>query len=170
MDEENKNSARRDFLKLAAVGALGSLFLPGCSNSDAAPIASPRTVSIIGIIDIAQALADNSLENNLYWLDNNSSFGSQFQGTDHLKTAIRRGDTVQWFVSGLQVETVVDIANISGPAAEIANPVSTQIMPGMSFWIGKISPSASGLLQYSVALQVENRLMTMSSLLALDVQ
>lgn len=170
MDDEKKIAARRDFLKMAAAGALGSLLLPGCSNSDAAPIPSPRSVSVIGIIDIAQALADNSLENNIYWLDNNSSVGSQFQGTNHLKTALKRGDFIQWVVSGLQVETVVDIANLSGPAAEMATPVLTQIMPGVSFWTGKIPPTASGLFQYTVALQVENRLMTMSSLLALDVQ
>jgi hypothetical protein len=168
MDEEEAIAARRDFLRLAAVGAIASLALPGCSDSSAED-SSPRIITIFGIIDIAQALADNSLNNNIYWLDNNKAAGSQFHGTDHLRTAINKGNLVQWFVYGLQVETSADIASISGPAVAIANPALTPIAPGFTFWRGQIAPSANGDYQYAISLNVEGRLMTATSPLTLDV-
>ena len=162
-------AARREFLKMTALTAIGTQLLPGCSVSNAeagaaVPAAAPRSVSIIGAIDIAQALADNSLDNNLYWFDNNSAAGSLYQGTGHLLTSLGKGDSVQWFISGLQVETVADIASISGPGATIANALATTLAPGFSFWSGKISDLASGSYPYSIVLKVENRLMTASSL------
>lgn len=168
MDHEKIFAVRRALLKLAAVSALGSLSLPGCSSSsaDAAPT---KTITILGIVDVAQALADNSLDNNIYWMDNNASAGSQYLGTGHLKTAISRGSAVQWIVSGLQVETVADIAEISGSAVAIANPVLTTLALGFSFWTGQIANSASGLHTYAIKLKVENRLMNMSSPLSLEI-
>lgn len=170
MDDEATSVERREFLKVAALSALGSLALPGCTNSSAAETpAAPRTVTILGMLDVAQALADNSLENNLYWLDNNKAAGSLYQGTGHLRTAIRKGDVVQWVVSGLEVETVADIVGITGAAAAVANPVATPIAPGFSLWLGQIAATGSGIYSYDVALKVESRTMTASAQLALDV-
>jgi len=169
MDDENGLTNRRDFLKMAAAGAVGSMALSGCSSSQAEAV-STRTVTIIGVLDIAQALADNSLVDNLYWFDSNARKGSLYQGTDHLRTVISPGDLVLWVVSGLQVETLADIARITGPAASIANAASSPIAPGVNFWSGKIGLDASGVYEYDIALQVEGRLMTASKPLVLDVR
>lgn len=167
MDAEDKNISRRNFLKIAAMGAISSQLLPGCSSSNAA-FFTTKTITIIGFVDVAQVLADSSLDNNLYWLDNNSGAGSLYQGTNHLKTAVKNGDTVQWIVSGLQVETRADIVKLAGPLEGIANIASVPIAPGINFWIGQISTNATGLFQYDVTLKVESRLM-ISSWLSLDV-
>lgn len=175
MDDEEVLATRRDFLKIAALGAIGSLSLPGCSSSSAessvpsaVAITPARTVYIIAVVDVAQALADESLQNNVYIVDNNKAAGSQSQGTARLETAVNKGDNIVWLVSGLEVETVVDIASITGPAATIANAT---IIPGAlaSYFVGQIAPTASGSYQYNVALMVENRLMTIPSSLTLDV-
>lgn len=167
MAAEDKNITRRNFLKIAAMGAISSQFLPGCSNSNAASVPA-KTITILGFVDVAQALADSSLDNNLYWLDNNSGAGSLYQGTDHLKTAVKNGDSVQWIISGLEVETRADIVKLAGKVEEIANIVSVPIAPGVNFWIGQIITTATGLFQYNVTLKVESRLM-ISSKLSLDV-
>jgi hypothetical protein len=169
MDADKWMSERRDFLKMAAAGAAGALLLPGCSESNSEPAAVPRTTSIIGLVDVAQALADNSLDNNLFWVDNNTSLGSLYQGTSHLRTAIRKGELVQWVVSSLQVETEVNIARIGGAAAQIANPVPTPVALGITFWIGRIAANAGGIYQYDMALKVESRVLTLSTPLTLDV-
>lgn len=169
VDAEKRMSERREFLKMAAAGAAGALLLQGCSESNSESAAAPRTTSIIGLVDVAQALADNSLDNNLYWTDNNTSLGSLHQGSSHLQTAIRRGELVQWVVSSLQVETEVNIARISGAAAQIANPVPTTIALGIVFWIGRVAANAGGIYQYDVALKVESRVLTLSAPLTLEV-
>jgi hypothetical protein len=169
MDEESEIAARRHFLKVAAAGALTTLPLTGCSDSNAEAQPSTKVITIIGIVDVAQALADNSLTNNIYWFDNNTVEGSLYQGTDHLSTAIKNGNRVQWVLSGLQVETTADIESIYGSVVNIANPVSLPIAPGISFWSGQIVAGASGLYQYGVTLKVESRSMVLSSVLALNV-
>jgi hypothetical protein len=167
MDEKNETAGRREFVKTAALGAIGSLMLPGCLP--ARESATPRVITVFGIVDIAQALADDTLTGNLYFLDNNKDLGSQFLGTDHLRTALRPGDLIQWLVYGLQVETVADIVSIAGPAAVIANPTSIAVAPGIAIWVGKIAPTANGIYQYSVVLSVEHRTMGLSSPLSLEV-
>lgn len=165
MDDE-----RREFLKVTAVASVGALLLPACSDSSAEPLPSARTAFIVGTADVAQSLADNALENNVYWFDNNSLLGSKNQGSDHLITVVRRGDTVMWLTSGLQVETDISIAGITGPAAAITNPLAGQFALGVSMWTGKIADqAASGLYAYTVTLQVETRVMTMSKPLFLQV-
>lgn len=117
-----------------------------------------RNVTIIGAVDVAQALADNSLENNLYWFDNNQAVGSQNQGTGDLTTAIRRGDSIHWIVSGLEVETSADIASFSGSVLQIARPVKLPVGPGMTFWEGKVSDAAeTKSYDYRVTLNLEGR-------------
>lgn len=165
MDDE-----RRQFLKVTAAASVGALLLPACSDSSAEPLPSARAAFIVGVADVAQSLADNALENNLYWFDNSSLLGSKNQGTDHLITVLRRGDRLMWLTSGLQVETDISIAGITGPAAAIANPVAGQFALGISMWTGKIADqAASGLYAYNIALQVETRVMTMTKPLFLQV-
>lgn len=161
---------RREFLKIATLSAAGSIALPGCSSGSAETLPPTKTITIIGAIDIAQALADNSLKNNLYWVDNNASQGSKNLGTGSLATSITRNSRVLWVVSGLEVESSAEIASITGPAGIMANPVPTLILPGVSFWIGQIPFSAIGTYDYYVTLNVENRLMTIPTPLKLNVQ
>jgi hypothetical protein len=159
---------RRDFLKAAAAGTAGAMLAPACTASRS-EAAGPRTVTVLGLIDIAQALADASLDNNVYWFDNNAAIGSTHLGTDHLETTLHNGDLIQWLISGLEVETAADIAGIIGPATAIAHPVELELMPGMVFWAGQIVGQPKGLFPYSITLKVENKLMTMNSTLALNV-
>jgi len=172
MSDEKALESRRDFLKLAALGTVGSLSLPEFSNANAATSsATPKTVSVIGVVNVSQALADNSLINNVYWMDNNGSGGSQYIGTDHLNSAIAQGAAITWIVSGLEVESVVNIADITGPAANVSGATFNSLYNGaLNYWVGQINAPASGSYSYNIVLKVENRLMIAPSPLALKVQ
>lgn len=170
MGNEEDLEARREFLKLAALSAAGSIVLPGCSDGSAETLPPTKAITIIGVIDVAQTLADNALKNNLFWVDNNASQGSTNLGTDRLTTSITRNSSVLWVVSGLEVETSAEIASITGPGGIMANPVSTLIAPGVYFWIGKIPFYAIGTYEYYVTLNVENRMMTIPSPLRIEVK
>lgn len=156
---------RRQFLQLSALGALGTVLLPGEVFSQSMD-ESVNNITVMGFVDVAQSLADGTVNGNAYWMDNNRSNGSSNEGTDSLITKLKPGDTVRWFVFSLEVETVVDIIGITGPAASISNPQLVET-PYFSWWEGEIDETVSGIHDYSLELQVESQEMLMSSPLAL---
>jgi len=137
--DEELVETRREFLALAAFGAVGAFVLPGFVNASAASSgATPSVITVIGIVDITQALADGSLKNNIYWFDNNASNGSQYLGTDSLCSAVTQNMPITWIVSGLEVETTVDIAGITGPGATVTNATATTAYNGaLNYWAGQ---------------------------------
>lgn len=170
MGNEEDIASRRHFLKAAAtLGSLATIGPLGCSSGAAETLPPTKTISVIGAVDIAQALADNALANNLVWLDNNASRGSKNLGTDSLITSISRNSYIIWAVSGIEVETVAEIASITGPGASMAAAAAMPTGLGINIWVGQIPSSAAGIYEYSITLNVENRLMTIPVPLRLDV-
>lgn len=165
METDETNLDRRRLL-VATAGVLGTLTLPGCILTDDAQ-ASPTAVAtpkmIMGGIDVAQALADGSLVNNQYWFDTNAAGGSTGLGTGALKTVVHPGDSVIWVVSGLEVETLVDIISVSGaPALALDSPGADRTGGyGNTTWSATIAADTpSGVYAYQVTLNLENKPMT----------
>lgn len=163
MNVDETNIERRKLL-LATAGVLGTLTLPGCiltEDAQASPSAvTPTQTTIMAGIDVAQALADGSLVNNQYWFDTNVAGGSTGMGTGALKTAVNKGDTVIWVVSGLEVETFVDVTAISVPdQVLVAGSLrGTSYGYGYTVWSAQISTTAaSGHYPYQVTLNLENK-------------
>ncbi len=165
METDATNLERRQFLVVTA-GVLGTLTLPGCILTDdaqASPTAVATPKTIMGGIDVAQALADRSLVNNQYWFDTNAAGGSTGLGTGALKTVVHQGDSVAWVVSGLEVETLVDVTAVSVPAQILeANSLhGTTYGYGYTVWSAQIAANAaSGDYSYQVTLNLENKPMT----------
>jgi len=164
MNVDETNIERRKLL-VAAAGVLGTLTLPGCILTDdaqASPTAAATPKTIMGGIDVAQALADGSLVNNQYWFDTNVAGGSTGMGSGALKTVVNKGDTVTWVVSGLEVETLVDIVSVSGtPALALDSPGKYSAGYGNTIWSATIpADTPSGVYAYQVTLNLENKPMT----------
>lgn len=166
METTDETNLERRRLLVATAGVLGTLTLPGCILTDdaqASPTAAVTQRTIMGGVDVAQALADESLVNNQYWFDTNAAGGSTGMGTGTLKTVLNRGDSVIWVVSGFEVETFVDMTGISIPAQIlVANSLQgTSYGYGYTVWSAQIAAdAASGEYTYQVTLNLENKPMT----------
>jgi hypothetical protein len=119
-----------------------------------------RGVSIIVPVDIVETLTTDTLEGNVYLIDNNKSLGSTGEGTAQLHTHLEVGDRVGWFVMGLEVETAVNIIEIQGPAVKICNP-EPQAGDFNTLWIGTVTQCESGTYPYTLVLNVEGKTMTL---------
>ncbi len=163
---------RRDFIALAAAFTAGA-FLP---REVAAAVRAesdglPRAISIIGVIDVTQSLADGSLANNAYWFDNNARGGSSNLGTGNLVSVIAPGAAISWCVWSMEVETSVDMAGVSGPGAIVSNAAKMSLYDGtFIYWTGRVDASAAGRYTYDIALDVSGQTMIGPSSLSLDVR
>ncbi|SFW85816.1 hypothetical protein [Chitinophaga sancti] len=72
-----------------------------------------RTITIMSLIDVIGALAEDSMKANVYLFDNNKSKGSVNEGTGRLKTKVKAGDTLFWTLMSLEPESFAEISNIS---------------------------------------------------------
>lgn len=165
---------RRDFLNVTAFGALSATLMPmlGCGSSHSA---STRAVKVLGLVDVGQALADESLEGNHYWMDNNKKNGSVNQGSSSLVTKVSAGDSILWMLGALEVETVASLAGVipvrSGFFDVVTDfhSVSLGDLGNTLLWEGGIAPGASGLYEYSLDILVENKRMVSLPTMALLV-
>jgi hypothetical protein len=73
----------------------------------------PKTISILSLIDVLGALAQDSMKANVYLFDNNKSMGSVNEGTGRLKTKVNAGDRLIWTLMSLEPEAFAEISNIS---------------------------------------------------------
>lgn len=161
--------SRRDFVALSAAFMAGA-FMPRVASATASG-PGPRAISVVGLIDVTQALADGSLKNNAYWFDNNARGGSSGLGTENLVSVVERGAAIQWHVWSLEVETISEITGISGPGATVSSPSKVSIENGaFIFWQGKIDVAAVGRRGYDIAVNVGGVEMTIPSALSLDVR
>lgn len=68
-------------------------------------------VNINIAVDVVKALSDQSLQNNIYVMDD-SMLGSRNQGTGELCTRCQPGQTLHWVIYALDLQTPVAIRNI----------------------------------------------------------
>lgn len=71
-----------------------------------------KTITIASVIDVVGGLATDSLEGQVYCMDTNKANGSSEQGTDHLRTMVRKGDRLVWTVIFLECEAYAAIDEI----------------------------------------------------------
>lgn len=63
-------------------------------------------------VDVAKALSEKTLHNNVYLMDN-SFYGSKNQGTEQLCTFCLPGQTIRWVVYAIDLQTPVAIKDIT---------------------------------------------------------
>jgi hypothetical protein len=159
--------SRRQFLKTASIGALGALILQQKAYAYSLG-ESQRILTVLGIVDITQCLANMSILNNVYWIDNNRLLGSRNEGTNTLITSVKNGDIINWVVIGLEVETMGYIHGIEGSVVPIAAPAFDPSSPFGS-WKGTVNTSQRGFFPYTITLLVEDIVMPMTTTLALEI-
>ena len=121
------------------------------------------TIIIGVVVDVVAALSDDALADNIYLMDNNKEGGSIREGTASLQTKIAVGDTIQWVVNGMEVETAVNIRSVTGPGAALCKPNKILLQSGGSFWQGVVVDSGRcGSYPYTLVLDVEGRTMSMT--------
>ncbi len=121
-----------------------------------------RVIYIICALDVMEALVNDTVDDSLYMFDNNKAGGSTGIGSNELKTVVCPGDTIVWMASGLEVETLVDVHIVSGPAAETLGVHQAESY-GTKYWTCTVGEGISGTYCYSLDIQVESRLMRLST-------
>jgi hypothetical protein len=118
---------RRNFLKysvlsLPAVPVLGCATAQGshAGSADAPGVsAAPGStaevsrISIVSIVDVVGALSEKTLLNDNLCMMDNSPWQSTGQGTPRLCTFCQPGQLINWVVYALDLQTPVEIRNIS---------------------------------------------------------
>lgn len=160
---------RKDFTRLGAYGVTDTLELLALSKT-VHTATTPKPVSIVGMVNATRALADGTLLGNICWVDNNAAGGSRFLGTDHLVSAIEAGASVTWLAEPLEVETFVEILEITGPAVELTSAAEKSFYDGAwKYWEGQVPSSAKGEYTYSLSLNICGRAMVLPTNLTLSV-
>ncbi|MFG3257353.1 hypothetical protein [Streptomyces sp. NPDC048172] len=78
-------------------------------------------VNIVLVVDVIGALSDGTLRNgNLIMIDD-SPYESAGQGTPDLQTYCKPGQTINWTILALDLQTPADIKNITFLGAESSN-------------------------------------------------
>jgi hypothetical protein len=70
------------------------------------------TIGIVSVVDVVSALAAGTVAGSFYMVDNNKTKGSTDEGTEILKTRVRKGDQVVWISIPLECEAFVSITGI----------------------------------------------------------
>ncbi|MFI6300019.1 hypothetical protein ACIBEJ_51090 [Nonomuraea sp. NPDC050790] len=70
-------------------------------------------VNIMALVDVIGALSDRSLLNGNLCMIDNGGLHSTKQGTPELCTNVQAGQVVQWTVLAVDLQTPVDIKNIT---------------------------------------------------------
>ena len=70
------------------------------------------TIAIVSVVDVVSALAADTVAGSFYMVDNNRTKGSKDEGTEILKTKVRKGDQVVWISISLECEAFVSITAI----------------------------------------------------------
>jgi len=157
---EHNSMSRADFMKAMSAGVLATAFLGGAAgNAFGSP--SPRTVQIQIALDSVSALSRNTLTDNLYLFDSNRAQGSTGLGTTNLSTAVSEGDTIIWFLTGIEVETYQAIKSFAGPISSVVTPVE-KFWYGNAYWEATVGPG-SGTYTYTLDIKVESKLMTLDA-------
>ena len=114
-----------------------------------------RKTTIMTIVDVVGALADDSLNENLYLIDDNKSNGSLDEGTESLKTAVSVGDVVIWTVFSLEPESFVQLTKIEIDPQYCVPTLKYYPESDVSYWEGTILKELEEV-PYNIAVIVGN--------------
>lgn len=118
---------------------------------------SRRPVSITAVVDAVGALAQESLQGNLYMYDTNKTEGSTGFGTGELRTRVQSGDQLVWSVLALECEAFVAIDEILIDKA-VCEP-ERKVYPGtdVAYWIGTVKKHDVGVVPYQISFRLGTR-------------
>jgi len=127
-------------------------------------------------VDVAKALSEKTLLNNVYMMDN-SACGSKNQGTEQLCTFCIPGQTIRWIVYAIDLQTPVAIKDIAFIASDRqikpaqmkensdSNTVLPEDNPDLKIWTGIVPYMLLGhTYQYRLTLQMGNGFNSVMSL------
>ncbi|GGQ05781.1 hypothetical protein [Streptosporangium pseudovulgare] len=86
-------------------------------------------ISIVVMVDAVGALSDRTLHNGNLSLVDDSSAGSEHQGTPDLITAVAPGQVIQWTPIHVDVQTPVEIHAIEFLSGATVPPPADQTVP-----------------------------------------
>ncbi|MDJ0511022.1 MAG: hypothetical protein QNJ64_17465 [Crocosphaera sp.] len=115
-----------------------------------------KTTTIASVIDVVGALATDSLSGQVYFMDTNKAGGSQNQGTENLRTVVKKGDRLVWTVIFLECEAYAAIDDIiidkdcCEPKKEFYEGTD------VSYWVGTVKKDVT-ITPYSVKFKVGTR-------------
>jgi hypothetical protein len=114
-----------------------------------------RRTTIMTIVDVVGALADDSLNENMYLIDDNKSNGSLDEATESLKTAVNIGDVVTWTVFSLEPESYVELTKIEIDPQYCVPTIKYYPDSDVCYWEGTILKELESV-PYSIAVIVGN--------------
>lgn len=127
-----------------------------------------ETININIAVDVMRALCEGTLDGNARLMDDSTS-GSEGQGTSGLKTACRPGDLVRWKVYPIDLQAGAAISSITFGGTPVAE--SGQGQSGtplyLNTWEGIVPYLPEGEYPYRLTLQIgkgENSVMTLDTL------
>jgi hypothetical protein len=113
-----------------------------------------NVIIIASVVDVVEALANDSVAASLYLVDNNKANGSRDEGTSTLKTSVRKGDQLYWMAYSLECETYLSITRIEIDK-QYCDPEELYYPDtDISFWTGKIKKDIEGAVPYIIAFHV----------------
>jgi hypothetical protein len=115
-----------------------------------------KTITIASVIDVVGALATDSLNGEIYFMDTNKENGSKEQGTDQLKTMVSTGDRLVWTVTFLECEAYAAIDDIVIDKSYVEPKKEIYEGTDVSYWVGTIKKNVS-FLPYSIKFKVGTR-------------
>lgn len=123
-----------------------------------------KIISIVSVVDVVGALANNTLSGNIYLVDNNKIGGSTEEGTESLKTHVKEGDDVVWVVQPMECEAHANIEGILIDSDCCEPQMKFYEGTDVSYWVGKIKKGATqGDYPYSLQFKVGSRIEDMAT-------
>jgi hypothetical protein len=114
-----------------------------------------KKTTIMTLIDVVGTLSDDSLNENLYLIDDNKSNGSLDEGTDALKTAVKKGDIITWTVFSLEPESYTAVNKIEIDPQYCVPAMKFFPNSDVSYWEGTILKDLENV-QYSLYVTAGN--------------
>lgn len=115
-----------------------------------------KTTTIASVIDVVGALATDSLNGQVYFMDTNKANGSTNQGTENLRTAVSKGDRLVWTVIFLECEAYAAIDDIIIDKDYCEPKKETYEGTDVSYWVGIVKKDVT-LTPYSIKFKVGTR-------------
>jgi len=123
-----------------------------------------KTISILSVVDVVGALADDNLSGNVHLMDNNKANGSHDQGTESLKTVVKKGDNLVWTTLPLECEAYASIEGVLIDKDYCDPQQATYKDTAITYWSGTVKRNLNGAaIPYRLKFQVGNRLELMST-------
>lgn len=113
-------------------------------------------ISIRMIIDVVSALEAKTLHGSLFMFDDRRLAGSQFQGTDHLHSAVAPEDQIIWLPSPIECEVYMALTEIDIPSDICEVSSHTYEDTDILYWTGVVRKPV-GSLPYRMTFEVGNQ-------------